>query len=57
MEPINFLPDLATLARHAALRELIADGVDEREAARLVSCLEIRQRGRGGDRAHPFGAP
>jgi hypothetical protein len=52
-EPLNYQPDLATLARHALYRELLAT-VSEQKVEALVGRLEIRVRG-NGDESAPFG--
>ena len=52
-EPLNYQPNLATLARHALYRELLAT-VSENEAAAIVDCLEIRVREAEPNWAQPF---
>jgi hypothetical protein len=47
MSGLNYMPDLATLARGALLRELIDDGVPQDEAQALAGRLEIRLRNEG----------
>jgi hypothetical protein len=50
-QPLNYRPDLGTLARAALARELLADGIPRRKVEKLVGALEIRVR-----RESPFGA-
>jgi hypothetical protein len=44
-KPLNYQPDLVTLARDALMRELLSDGLSERAAIAVVGRLVIRIRG------------
>lgn len=44
-EQLNYVADLGTLARHALMRELLADGIDKDESRAVHALPEIRVRG------------
>lgn len=48
-EPINYSPDIGTLARHALYRELLAVGMSECKALATAGKLEIRVRDERGE--------